>query len=291
MKALEHVPCAVPVTLDEALQLQADPATRGFVLAGGSDLMVQWSSGARPLPERVTNITALNELRGISVEGDVLRIGALSTHRELRQNPQVRELAPVLVAAAATVGGAQIQAMGTLGGNLVNASPAGDLTPALLVAGAVIYIASVKGTRKIPLEDFLIDYRKLDLAPDELVVAVELVPKPAAATDAFRKVGPRAAQAISKVMIASRLEREGQTVRTAAISLGSVAATAVRLHEVEELVSGQALTPALIAEAVRLTSETVHPISDIRSTAEYRKWVAGRLVGEVLEGTKGTERT
>ncbi len=287
MSSLESTDLLLPRTLDEALALQADPSTRGVLLAGGSDLMVQWEAGARPAPERAVSVKGLPELKGIAERGGRLVIGAGETHASLRRSPLVRRFAPSLAEAAADVGGPQIQALGTIGGSIGNASPAGDLAPSLLVAEADVEVRSVRGARTMPLPSFLQGYRKLDLAPDEIIVAFHLVPLPPDAREGWRKLGPRAAQAISKVMGSWRGRMEGDRVQSFAVALGSVAPTATRLPGLEAWLAGRALDPATMDEAARRASDEVKPIGDIRSTADYRKWVSGQLVRGFLDQLAG----
>ena len=281
MKITEKIDLRFPKTLAAALRLQADEKTRGKLLAGGTDLMVQWAAGA-PVPARATSVWNLPELSAIEIFPEFVEIGAGVTHAFLRDCVQIRPHVPALVAAAATVGARQIQARGTLGGNAANASPAGDTAPALLVTGGTAVLASRAGTREVPLAQFWTAYRQIAARPDEIVVAFRL-PKKGKARERFRKIGTRQAQAISKVMAASRILVEKGIVRAAAIALGSVAATPVRLGAVEAFLVGKSLSPALIDEAEALAQTAVQPIADIRSTAEYRRWAAGRLVRDALE--------
>ena len=281
MKTTENVAIRFPKTLAEAVRLQADESTRGKLLAGGTDLMVQWASGV-PVPERATSVWNLPELSAIDVFPDRIEIGAAVTHAFLRDAVQIHRHVPALIAAAATVGAAQIQARGTLGGNAANASPAGDTAPALLVTGGSVLLASLSGTREVPLAQFWTAYRQIAARPDEIILAFRL-PKKGKATERFRKIGTRRAQAISKVMAASRILVEKGAIRAAAIALGSVAPTPVRLAEVEAFLVGKKLSANLIDEAEKLAQATVKPIADIRSTAEYRRWASGRLVRDALE--------
>ena len=263
------------------MRLQADEQTRGKLLAGGTDLMVQWAAGV-PTPVRATSVWNLPELSAIDVFPDRIEVGAGVTHAFLRDAVQIHRHVPALIAAAATVGAKQIQARGTLGGNAANASPAGDTAPALLVTGGSVLLASLAGMREVPLAKFWAGYRKIDAHPDEIIVAFRL-PKRGKAQERFRKIGTRRAQAISKVMAASRILVEKGVIRSAALALGSVAPTPVRLAEVEAFLIGKKLSPRLIDEAETLAQATVRPIADIRSTAEYRRWASGRLVRDALE--------
>ena len=281
MKITESIDIRFPKTLAEAVRLQADEQTRGKLLAGGTDLMVQWAAGV-PTPERATSVWNLPELCAIEVFPDRIEIGAGVTHAFLCDAVQIHRHVPALIAAAATVGAKQIQARGTLGGNAANASPAGDTAPALLVTGGSVLLASLSGMREVPLAKFWTGYRQIAARPDEIIVAFRL-PKRGKAQERFRKIGTRRAQAISKVMAASRILVEKGTIQSAAIALGSVAPTPVRMGEVEAFLVGKKLSPKLIDEAETLAQATVKPIADIRSTAEYRRWASGRLVRDALE--------
>ena len=281
MKITEKIDLRFPKTLAEAVRLQANETTRGKLLAGGTDLMVQWAAGV-PSPERATSVWNLPELTAIELGDDFIEVGAGVTHAFLRDAVQIHRHLPALIAAAATVGAAQIQARGTLGGNAANASPAGDTAPALLVTGGSVLLASLSGTREVPLAQFWTAYRQIAARPDEIILAFRL-PKKGKATERFRKIGTRRAQAISKVMAASRILVEKGAIRAAAIALGSVAPTPVRLAEVEAFLVGKKLSANLIDEAEKLAQATVKPIADIRSTAEYRRWASGRLVRDALE--------
>jgi len=283
VNTLEQVDIAFPETLAEALKLMADEKTRGMPLAGGTDLMVQWESGTRTPPARAIDVKNLRELQEIRVQDGTVMIGAAVTHAQLRKSEAIRRAIPALSEAAATVGGGQIQSMGTLAGSIANASPAGDLAPTLLASDAEVVTASVRGERTLPLEQFILGYRKIDLAPDELIVRFRIPAAVSPAREQFRKLGPRAAQAISKIMGSYRGTCRNGTIQHFAVALGSVAPTAIRLHAVEEYVTGQAVNSNLLAQAEKIAADSVKPISDIRSTADYRKWVSGRLVRGFLE--------
>jgi len=283
LRRLEDIACEFPDTLEETLALLADDQTRGRLLAGGTDLMVQWEAGVLPMPERAISVKQLRELKTLDDEGDVLRIGSGVTHMMLRRSELVKHFAPSLAEAAATVGGFQIQTMGTIGGSVANASPAGDLAPSLLVANAVVVAQSVRGTREIPATSFWVGYRKMDLLPDEMIVAFRIPKMKQGEREYWRKLGPRKAQAISKVMGSCRGDIRDNIVQYVNIAFGSVAPTAVRLTEVEQWLAGKTLTSEVLDEAEKRASASVHPIDDIRSTARYRQWVTGRLTRVFLE--------
>jgi CO/xanthine dehydrogenase FAD-binding subunit len=253
MKSIEDIELLQPKTLVEALRFMADEMTRGVPIAGGTDLMVQWSAGARPAPDRAIDVRFLAELSGIRDGNAHVVVGAAATHRELRNSPLVQKYLPALAAAAATVGGLQIQAMGTIAGSLANASPAGDLAPSLLAAGGRAVVASAAGERSIDLQKFCLGYRKIDLRPDELIVRFEIAKMPDGYREGFRKLGPRASQAISKVMGSYRGKVEKGKVVAFAVALGSVAPTAVRLLDVETFVVGKNMDAKLLDEAEKPT--------------------------------------
>ena len=234
-------------------------------LAGATDLYVGLNFGTLETT-RFLNLWNLDPLRRIGLRDGVLRIGALATYTSLIRSRLVRRHLPILASAAREVGGMQIQNRGTLGGNVANASPAGDTLPVLAVAEAVVVLQRLDGERRVPFGQFYTGYRASVLRPDELIVGLEV---PALeGRQWFRKVGTRAAQAISKVVMAAV---RGPRPR---IALGSVAPTVVRLSRVEEaLAAGES-----IDQAVRRLDEDIRPIDDLRSTAAYRRDVAANLL-------------
>lgn len=274
-----------PKTLQEACILQGTSKTRGRLIAGGTDLMAQWAAGV-PVPERVISIRGLPELCGIDVSTDVVEIGAGVTHAEIRDCTWLRPHVPALVAASSSVGARQIQASGTLGGNAANASPAGDTAPALLITDGLVLLASKNdGWRTVPLTAFWTDYRKIAARPDEIVASF-ILPKKGVARERFRKIGARRAQAISTIMAASRIRVRKNVIECAALALGSVAATPIRLTAVETWLQGRPLTPKLGEEAAALTRDSVTPIDDIRCGADYRRWAAGQLVLDAIDSLR-----
>ena len=260
-----------PRTLDEALGILRDDGPR-VPLAGCTDVFVALHFGTQPA-RRYLNLWPLDELRGISAEGDVLRIGALTTYTELIRSELVRDRLPAMVAASREVGGAQIQNRGTLAGNIANGSPAADSLPVLAVADAVVVLRSVDGERRVPVAGLYTGYRATVIRPDELIVAVEVPRVPG--TQWFRKVGTRAAQAISKVVMAAVRGPEPR------VAFGSVAATVVRVPETERCLAAG----GSIEEAQRVLAGEIRPIDDVRSTAAYRLRVAGNLLRQWWEET------
>lgn len=274
-----------PKTVREALTTLAK-TPEAVPLVGGTDLMVAWNLGQ--LNDRVVlDLSRLREWSRIDETDTGLRVGALVTHTALQQHPIVQRRFPLLVEACATVGGIQIQNRGTLGGNIANASPAGDTLPPLAVYDAQVRVISTKGERTVPFLQIFAGVKKTTLAPGELIAAIDL---PFAATKPqralFRKVGTRAAQAISKTVAAGLLwlARDG-TVRDVRFALGSMAPTVRRLHSVEQFVTGQRLTAGVIEKAGELVTNDVSPIDDVRSTAAYRLATSRRLLESFLQGS------
>lgn len=256
-------------------------------LAGGTDFMVAWNAG-------LLNRKTILDLAGVGEWGRIekipggLRVGALVTHSRLQGDPVVRREFPLLVEACATIGAVQIQNRGTLGGNIGNASPAGDTFPSLAVYEPTLHLASRGGRREIPFQEVFAGVKRTTLRPGELIEAVELKFLPRRPSrQIFRKVGTRAAQAISKTVAAGLLwlSRDG-AVEELRFALGSMAPTVRRLNEAEAFLAGQRLTPEVIEDAVELLARDVSPIDDVRSTRDYRLRVSGNLLRSFLEGKR-----
>jgi xanthine dehydrogenase small subunit len=277
-------PSESPTRLEAALAFlaQGDGAPWRPV-AGGTDLMVQITGELGEPPERVLDIWGLDELRGISVETDALVLGALTTYTEIRRSPVVTEFLPALAEAAATIGAAQIQNRGTIGGNVVNASPAGDTLPVLLATGAELVLASARGERTVTADEFWTGYRTTARRPDELLVRVR-IPLVADRQVRFRKVGTRRAQAISKVVIAIAWRQASSDApwTDVRVALGSMAATTVRARRAEAALEGSQPTRESADAAAEALMSELSPIDDVRSTADYRRTVAGRVLHRLV---------
>jgi CO/xanthine dehydrogenase FAD-binding subunit len=254
-------------------------------VAGGTDLMVSLTGELAPPPASVVDLWAIEALRGIAIDGDALTLGALTTYTDVRRSALCREHVPALVEAAATIGAAQIQNRGTLGGNIANASPAGDTLPVLLAADAVIVVGSERGERDVPAAEFWTGYRQTALAHDELIVRIRL-PLAAEREMRFRKVGTRRAQAISKVVIAVAWQGDGSW-RDVRVALGSVAATPVRAAATEAALEDRRPTPETADAAAETLAGELAPIDDVRSTAEYRRLVAARVLHRIIRDAGG----
>jgi CO/xanthine dehydrogenase FAD-binding subunit len=290
------MPIEPPVTSPRDLQaayaaLAAAPADApAQPIAGGTDLMVALTGELGEPPASVVDLWAIDALRGITIDGGALTLGALTTYTEVRRSPLCREHVPALVDAAATIGAAQIQNRGTLGGNIANASPAGDTLPVLLAADAVFVLGSVRGEREVPAAEFWTAYRRTALARDELVLRIR-IPLAANRDMRFRKVGTRRAQSISKVVLAAAWRSvpggPGGAWRDVRVALGSVAATPIRARATEAVLEGRAPTPETADLAAETLAGELTPIDDVRSTAEYRRLVAARVLHRIVREAGG----
>jgi CO/xanthine dehydrogenase FAD-binding subunit len=239
-------------------------------IAGCTDVYVSLNFGAVK-ETQFLNLRGLSELRKIEKRRDVLSIGALATYTQMIESPLVRKRIPMLVEASRLIGGVQIQNRGTIGGNIANGSPAGDTLPVLAAAEATVVLRSADGERRVPFTGYYTGYRKSVRRPDELIVAVEI--PPIEGRQWFRKVGTRAAQAISKVVMAAvRSDRPR-------VAFGSVGPTVLRVPRTEEAL---ARSPE---EAQNILQEEIHPIDDLRSRAEYRRRVAANLLARFWKET------
>ena len=270
-----------PRSLGDAVKMLRDEGPL-VPMAGCTDLYVALNFGTLR-PTRFLNLWNLDSLRGIELRGATLRIGALTTYTDIITSAAIRRRLPMLAAAAREIGGVQIQNRGTLGGNVANASPAGDTLPVLLAADAVVELRSAAGTRRVPMTSFYTGYRQSVMRPDELIVGFEI---PAVrGRQWFRKVGTRAAQAIAKIVVAGVWDSARHDPR---LAMGSVAPTPLRLSQTEEALG----RGAPVAEAQEILQREIAPIDDLRSTAEYRRKVAANLLGQFYDGrSKRTGRT
>ncbi len=268
-------PVYSPKNLSEALELrQAHPAAT--VLAGGTDVMVSIETGALD-PTEVLNIWGCQELRQIqsNEHSGAVRIGALTTWTDIVHHADIPD---ALRECAQTIGAQLIQNRGTVGGNIVNASPAGDSLPLWLALDARFEVASVNGHRMVAAADFWKGYRTVDLAPNELLIAVHIDDNSDDHLH-YRKVGTRLAQAISKVVLGGCIRIQDGVVKEARIALGSVAPVPMRLPSVEAALLGKPVDPSAADHVI----SDIAPIDDIRSTASYRSRVATRIVRSWLD--------
>jgi CO/xanthine dehydrogenase FAD-binding subunit len=249
--------------------------------AGGTDLMVLLEAGKLPHLNYV-NIRGLKELRGIDVTDSHITLGALTTYTEAQSHPVLQSEFPMLCQAASETGGLAIQNRGTLGGNIVNASPAADSPPALLAYDAEIELVSSEGSRWLPYQGFHTGYKKMLIGANELLARIRMPRNTRDATHYYRKVGTRKAQAISKVCLAALGKVDEDQISDVRIALGSVAPIVVRCVQTEDAVRGQKPDTETIKSACATLSREISPIDDIRSTAGYRLQVAKNLLTDFL---------
>jgi CO/xanthine dehydrogenase FAD-binding subunit len=281
-------PIERPASLGDAYTILTGSTAEATItpIAGGTDVMVRITGEIGEPPARMIDLWRLGELRGIAAEGDAIVLGALTTYTEIRRSPLCREHLPSLVEAAATIGAAQIQNRGTLGGNIANASPAGDTLPVLLALDAEIVVGSGRGERTIGASDFWVAYRRTALAPDELILRIR-IPVAGGREARFRKVGTRRAQAISKVVMAISWRDQGGAWADPRVALGSVADRPIRARGAEAALADRSPTPETADAAAEALASEIEPIDDVRSTAEYRRAVAARVLHRIVRDAGG----
>ncbi len=268
--------------VDEALDLLAEYGPRARVIAGGTDMMIELERGARPDVEVLIDITRVPGLDAITVVGDTVTLGPLVTHNHVVGDKRMTADALPLVQACWEVGAPQIRNRATIAGNLITASPANDTITPLMALGATVTLASKRGTRTLSLADFYTGLRQTALVDDEMMTAIQFPRLTVTRKGAFYKLGLRRAQAISVVNAAVVLDTDGETIREAVVTLGSVAATIIRVPDAEVVLAGQSLTPETIKAAANAAAATPTPIDDVRGTAEYRTEMVRVLVARVL---------
>ena len=268
-------------SLDEVLSLLAREPRKWKPFAGGTDLMVLLEAG-KLSHQSYLNLLPLQELRQIEVDETHLTIGALTTYTEVQKNVVLVEEFPMLCQAASETGGLAIQNRGTLGGNIINASPAADSPPALLAYDAQLELSSTSGGRWIPYDGFHTGYKQMGIRDDELLTRIRLPRSKEPFIHYYRKVGTRKAQAISKVCFAGVLRQSRQQIEEVRIAVGSVAPIPLRCSDTEKVLRGQTISDKLVEVAVKEFSREISPIDDIRSTKNYRKRVAENLLADFL---------
>ncbi|HEX5888845.1 MAG TPA: xanthine dehydrogenase family protein subunit M [Pyrinomonadaceae bacterium] len=270
-----------PRSLADVLSLLANEPGVWKPFAGGTDLMVLLEAGKLEHHNYV-NLWHLAELRGIDTSGAHVTLGALTTYTDVQAHPVLRNEFPMLCRAASETGGLAIQNRGTLGGNIVNASPAADSPPALLAYDAELELVSSQGSRWLPYQDFHTGYKQMRIRPDELLARIRLPRNTAGATHYYRKVGTRKAQAISKVCFAAIGRTNNGHVDDVRLALGSVAPIVVRCVQTEAAIKGQKPDDATVKSAKASLLREISPIDDLRSTASYRLQVASNLLADFV---------
>lgn len=273
-----------PASINEALQMLEGISPRPVVMAGGTDVLVQIKNRLLQ-PQTVINLKNIQILRELKIEGKFLRIGALITHQELSESELVRYCAPVLAEAASEVGSRQIRNFATIGGNVVNASPAADTVPALLALGARLLLQSVTGKREVAVADFFTGPGRTVLDPQELLTAIRVPAAEPGEGGAFLKMGRRNALAVAVANVAVWLKADPVTKRCLAvrIALGSLGPTVIRARQTETILHRQFLSQGLLAEAAAAATQDIRPIDDLRAGAVYRQEMGVLLTRRALK--------
>jgi CO/xanthine dehydrogenase FAD-binding subunit len=275
----------LPKNLDGALELLAREPGVWRAFAGGTDLMVLLEFG-QLRHKKFFSIRHLPELKGIEVTPEHVALGALTTYTQIQRHETMRREFPLLCAAGRETGGIAIQNRGTLGGNIVNASPAADSPPALLVYDAELELISARGTRRIDYRNFHTGYKQMEMRADELLYRIRLPRTTGGLKTCYRKVGTRKAQAISKICFAASARIESNRLTDARIALGSVAPTVVRCTRTEDALRSRTIDEMTINDACAMLAQEIAPIDDMRSTAQYRLRVAANLLSDFLSTLK-----
>lgn len=268
-----------PKTAHEALSLLKKYGEKAKVMAGGTDLIVRMKLG-QWVPNYIINIERIPEWKYINEEG-LVKIGCATRICELENSKVIQNRYTALQEAAKLFSSTQIKNMATIGGNLCNASPAGDTACALLVFESSVKLVGDNGERIIALEEFFLEPGKTVLSPDEILTEILMAETGRQTASTFLKIG-RVKADMAKISVAIRVERDNEIVKSLRIALGSVAKTPMRLKNIEKKVEGESFVNGLIEEISRLVSKEIRPITDVRSTAEYRREVSKYLVGEAL---------
>ena len=267
-----------------AVAMLAEHGASARVLAGGTDLLVELKSASR-VPQVLIDISRAEDLKGIEITDQGLRIGALVTHSAIMRSPPIRDLVPALADAAHSIGAVQTRNLGTLGGNLVTCVPSMDNGPALIALEALVTVAGPDGRRQMPLAEFFIGPRKTVLKPNELLLEIVIPRENLGKPGDFQKFGLRKGQALALVSVAASLwvDRDRQIFVAPRIALGAVAPTVIRAPLAEACLEGRAITPEAIAEAGRIAAGEARPISDFRASAGYRRDLISVLVRRALQ--------
>jgi carbon-monoxide dehydrogenase medium subunit len=271
-----------PDTLEETLRMMEELGVQKKVLVGGTDLMSGVRSGKITLPENIIDVTRVKELTTVDDAGDIVRIGAAKKLSEIESSQIVRNKFPILAEAISTMGSFQIRNMGTIGGNLCNASPAADTAPPLLVLDANVEIASIKRNRTVHMNKFFLAPGKTVVDSNEIVTKIQIPASLSHDKWGFVKLGRRKAFTLSIISIAVLLKVQDNIFEDARIALGSVAPTPVRITKAETFLKGKSVSEGVIDEASLMVRDETKPISDVRASAEYRREMSYELTKNLL---------
>jgi len=279
-------------TIEEVIRLLSEKGQHARIVAGATDLILELERGTRTGIETLIDITRISGLDRITLDEDgIIHLGALVTHNNVAASKLIREKAYPLARASWEVGAPQIRNRGTIAGNLITASPANDTITPLMALGAWVILKSVRGERKVSLQDFYIGVRKTVLQPDEMVVDIAFKGLTSDQRGTFVKVALRQTQAISIINVAIVIRLEANIISQAAITLGAVAPTIIHASQAETYLIGKILTEDVIAKAAELTRSAATPIDDIRASADYRREMVRVFTGRALQSLQaGLER-
>ena len=276
---MSHYEYYQPESLDEAFRLK-NTIPESLYISGGTDLMVRIKK-REIRPHALVSLRSIPDLSGVK-NGKIIRIGSMTSISDVSKNQVLHEKFPILIQAALALGSVQIRNVATIGGNLCNGSPAADMAPPLLVLEAKVKLQNAKKTRDLPIDNLFKGPGETILAPREILTDILLEPPEQNTYTIFLKKG-RTKMDLAIASVAALIRVEGNRCSRARIAVGSVAPTPVRLFEVESLLEGSALSPEILAKTQNLTTKSVAPITDVRSTADYRRHLVGILVKRALK--------
>jgi len=270
--------------IKEALDILSLYGNEIKVIAGGTDLLVQYYDRLYDVSGWL-DLRCIKELKEIKINEDKMIIGAMVTHAQLEKSEDIKKYLPVLSRAAADIGSPQIRNRGTIGGNIVNASPAGDLLPALMAYGAQFKLLSNHGEIVVPAGEFFIGPKKTILKPDQLLVQIMIPLSCEIIQGSWIKIGKRKALAIATVTLALvvKMSEDNKTIKEARTCLGSVAPTPIEIKEIGQMMAGKQWFQLDFNQLSQLAEDMIAPIDDIRGTKEYRKDVAKRIMIHALK--------
>jgi len=269
-----------PRTIGEALMLLSE-LEDARPIAGGTDIIPLLRDRVLHA-KNLVDLSLIGDLRGIREESSMIHVGPTTTMSQITSSELIKRRAPALVEAARSVGSPQTRNLGTIGGNLCNASPAADSAPALLVLDAEVDLASSEGSRHIMVQEVFAGPKICSLKPEEILTDISFPIPPETSTTSFQKLGRRRGYTLSQVNAASYLEFDGPVCCDARLALGAVASKPLRVREAEEILWNRRLSEKLVEEASSLCSGLVHPIDDIRASANYRRAMSCILVRRAL---------
>ena len=270
-------------SLDEAVSALADYGSRARIIAGGTDILIELERGSRPQVDTLIDITRIPGIDQITLDKDHFSLGPLVTHNHIVANKKIVSQALPLAQASWAVGAPQIRNRATISGNLITASPANDTITPLMAMDAFVELKSTSGLRNIPLSQFYTGLRQTVMRPDELMTNISFPALAENQRGIFLKLGLRRVQAISVINIAIVVTIQDGKIDQPKITLGCVAPVIVHAEAAEKYLQDKSLTPDRIAYAARLASEEIHPIDDIRGTADYRHEMVRVLVRRGLQ--------